>query len=95
MKFAIALIFSCFAASAFASDLSTTIKNIELENNAKCEKTAGPSLAVCSPGGMCLYHVKYLCVSNNGDFNLKVKMKSFYNVQTNKREETVRKVVRY
>lgn len=66
------------SSSAFASDLETTIKEIESDRNARCEKV-DTSMGVCfGPTNMnvCFYSVKFDCVSNDGNFSLKVKMKN-------------------
>ena len=71
----------------FAADLESTIRDIEIKENAKCTKTE-TSGAFCLGGaqyGLCFYNVKFVCESNSGIFSLKVKMKN----------SKVRKVVRY
>lgn len=76
-----------FSAQVFAADLETTIRDIEIKENAKCTKT-DTSTAICLGGaqyGLCYYNVKFVCESNSGTFSLKVKMKN----------STVRKVIRY
>lgn len=86
MKKIILAISFIFSTQIFAADLATTIRNIEIKENAKCTKT-DTSTALCLGGaqGVCYYNVKFSCVSNSGTFSLKVKMKN----------STVRKIIRY
>jgi hypothetical protein len=85
MKYLVIAFISIFTTTAFASDLASTIKEIEMNKNAKCTQTS-TSMGVCLTA-TCFYSVKFECVSNSGDFDLKVKMKSIPG------KTTVRKVI--
>jgi hypothetical protein len=91
MKLLAIVLFSIFTTASFASDLSSTIKDIEMDKNAKCTETS-TSWGLCfgiapGTGGTCFYSVKFDCTSNSGDFGLKVKMKSVFG------KTSVRKVI--
>ena len=84
------LLYLLFTATAFAKDLSTVVKEIEMDKNAKCSETRtsfGLCLGSAELAGVCYYSVKFDCAANSGDFGLKIKMKSVFG------NATVRKVV--
>lgn len=66
-----------FSSLSYAKDLDTTIKEIESEHNARCEKV-DTSMGFClgPNAGVCFYNVKFDCLSTDGDFSLKVKMRN-------------------
>ncbi|GEM_PF-4701696 len=84
-----------FASLSFASSVENKIKQVEVENNARCEhvKTSG---SLCFGGSVqsnvCFYTVKYNCLSNDGDFVAKLKVKSTYDLVAQKTVTKVRKV---
>jgi hypothetical protein len=91
MKLALILMLSVFSMSVFAKDLSEVIREIEVNRNAKCTE-GRTSFGLCLGTGngvsaTCFYSVKFDCVSNEGDFSLKVKMKSIFG------KSKVRKVI--
>lgn len=83
------------SSAAFAGSVENKIKEIESENNARCDykKT---SFALCfgrdAYSRVCYYSVKYNCLSQDGDFTAKIKVKSSYNLELQKRVEKIRKV---
>ncbi len=81
--------------SVFANTVQSTVAEIESQYNARCEKIK-TSFNLClgpdSYSSVCYYSYKYVCFSQEGDFTAKLKMKSSYNFDLNKRVEKVRKV---
>lgn len=82
MKFIAIAALSLLSLNTFAADLNSTIKDIEIEKNAKCTKIKTGS-SISFGGEWYYYTVKYSCVSNKDDFALKIRM----------RNNVVRKVV--
>jgi hypothetical protein len=106
MKTLSAILLSLFAISAFASELTSKVRDIEAERNAKCEEIKR-SVRLCYggvPGGhqdagpinnflnTCHYTVTYDCDSNEGGFIMKVRVKEKFNSRTQRREANAGKV---
>lgn len=97
MKKILVLSTALFSFSVFAGEsVRSTIEKIEFENNVKCEVVKN-STGLCfggpSPYQTCYRTAKYLCLGAE-TINLKLKIKDFYNLETNKRESVVRKIIR-
>lgn len=84
-----------FSSLSFASNIENKIKQVEAEYNARCEKVK-TSGSLCFGGSeyanVCYYSVKYKCLSNDGDFVAKLKVKSTYDSVAQQRVTKVRKV---
>jgi hypothetical protein len=67
--------------SSFATDLEEIVKRVESEKQATCTKKNVSPFSMCF-GDIrnCIYNVNYLCISHEGDFKLKVKMKEYYDI---------------
>lgn len=84
MKFIIIAALSMFSVASFAKDLDSTIRDIEIDRNAKCSKIKTSwGLNLGGPFGPTYYTVHYSCLTNDSDFGLKVRM----------RDSKVRKVI--
>lgn len=96
MKLILAIVISIFSISSFAGErsVSSTLSKVEFEKNVKCEFVKS-SFAVCfgTPAQVqtCRYTSTYQCFGNE-NLTLKLKIKSFYNVRTNVRENVVTKI---
>lgn len=101
MKYLTVALLSMLSLSAFAANINDTVARIEFEENAKCVRTGQSRFNFCTGGigagdsryNTCFYTAKFDCVSNAGDFELKLKVKESYNFDTQKREARVRKVI--
>lgn len=104
MKLLIAFVFSFAAFSAFSADLKSTITEIEADESARCTRTRGSLMNLCSGsvtnmGGhsemySCTYTVSYKCSSHTSapDFKVKLRVTESYNEDTEMRESRVVKV---
>lgn len=96
MKKILVLSTTLFSFSVFAGEsVKSTIEKIEFENNVKCELVRN-SMGFCfgtpAPYQTCYRTAKYLCLGAK-TINLKLKIKDFYNVETNTRDSIVRKII--
>lgn len=96
MKKILVLSLGLLSFSAFAGNsVSATVEKIEFENNVKCELVRN-SMGFCfgtpAPYQTCYRTAKYLCLGAR-TINLKLKIKDFYNVETNTRDSIVRKII--
>lgn len=83
------------SSAALAGSVENKIKEIENQNNARCENRKTSSSFCLGPdyySQVCFYSVKYNCLSQEGDFTVKIKVKSSYNFDLEKRVEKIRKV---
>lgn len=91
MKLIMGLIFALTAASSFAASVSDKVAEIEANYNVKCEYSKS-SFAFCfgSPKDLatCRYTETYSCYGAES-FKLKLKVKSYYDASSNKRESKV------
>lgn len=108
MKTISAVLLSLFAISAFATDLASKVREIESEKNAKCTEVK-TSYKFCLGGvpneynreperlnsflNTCRYSVTFDCVSNTGDFTVKMKVKEKYSSRAGGRTAQVTKVI--
>jgi hypothetical protein len=104
MKKTIAAVLCLSSLSVFASHLSSTIKDIELNHNARCSRARNgvsffnlctgsiPGMGEPSVAYTCSYVVKYNCLSDEGDFGLKIRLREAYNHRTLQRETKVMSV---
>lgn len=91
MKSLLASVLLVISFSSFASDLEEVVRKVEIEKNANCIKKSESPISMCfGQVPTCLYNVKYDCISTNGDFKLKVKMKNYYDMAEAKYVTTVR-----
>ncbi len=93
MKNLLVLAFAFFCVSTFAATVENTVKAIEVERNAQCTFESKSTFKKCfgaTSTQTCFYAISYKCESNEGSFGLKVKVKDFYNLQTNAYETKVR-----
>jgi len=91
MKYILAAAFLSFSFSSFASELEEVVRKVEIEKNANCIKRSESPMSMCFGNiPTCLYNVKFQCISTEGDFKLKVKMKSYYDMVEAKYITTVR-----
>jgi hypothetical protein len=94
--------------SAFAHyDVATTIAEIERNSNAVCSKVSQSRFSICS-GGLsngnihdprplpatrsCYYNVTFKCLSNEGDFKVKLRVKEGPDLRTGRPVSRVVKV---
>lgn len=93
MKLVMGLAFALVAGSSFASSVSDKVASIEASHNVKCEYTKS-SFAFCigTPREMavCRYSETYYCYGAES-FKLKLKVKSYFDHSTNRRETKVTK----
>ncbi len=93
MKFATGLLMCFFAFSSFAGSVEEKVKDVEADRNVKCEYVK-TSVGIClgSPvtltPALCRYSKTFNC-DGAETFKLKVKVKGYYNQQTNGYEEKV------
>lgn len=95
MKYIVLGIVSLFSVSAFSSSVDETVAQIEMEENAKCIRTGLSRFSFCtgqSPYNSCSYKMKFKCISNSGDFDLKLKVKKTYNTRERMWDVKVKKV---
>lgn len=97
MKKILVLSLALSSFSAFAGEsVSSTIERIEFENNVKCELVKN-SMGFCfgtpAPYQTCYRSATYRCLGAK-TINLKLKIKDFYNLETNQRESVVRKIIK-
>jgi hypothetical protein len=93
MKLLVTLMVSFFTFSALASDrtVAQTLAKIEFNKNVKCELTkVGFALCVGLPEPMhtCYSTSTYACEGNES-FTLKLRVKSFYNMEIDARQNVV------
>lgn len=75
MKKSFLVLLSFFCLNAFAGPIEDAVKEIEVERNAICTRKSQSTFKKCFGQPMtCLYNVKFTCVSNEGNFELKVKV---------------------
>lgn len=94
MKLIIGLTLSMMAFSSFASSVSDTVADIEMDRNVKCSYVKS-SFAIClgTPRALatCRYSQTYSCYGAES-FKLKLKVKESYNSRSNSRETKVTSV---
>lgn len=76
MKKLIVLSLCAFSLNTFAGPVEDAVKEVEVERNAQCSRQSRSTFSKCL--GMpqtCFYTVKYKCLSNEGVFGLKVKVR--------------------
>jgi hypothetical protein len=95
MKMIAAVMISLFAVSAFASNVADRVREVEFERNAVCTE-AKQSLRFCLGGPSilqtCHYSIRFECLSNEGNFGLKLKIRERYNGRLERREALVTRV---
>ncbi len=67
---------ACLSLNLFAGPVEETVREIEIEKQARCSEVSRSVFSKCF--GMpetCFYNVKFHCLSNVGDFSLKVKVR--------------------
>ncbi len=91
MKYILAAALVSFSFSSFASELEDVVRKVEIEKNANCIKKSESPISMCfGQIPTCLYNVKFKCISSEGDFKLKVKMKNYYDMVAAKYITSVR-----
>lgn len=71
--------FCLIAFSAFAGPVEDAVKEVEVERNAVCTRSSQSTFSKCfGQPATCFYNLKYKCLSNEGTFTLKVKVREDY-----------------
>lgn len=79
--------------SSFAASVEETLASIEQEKNVRCD-LLNKKIGYCIGSGaasVCWYELRYQCQGTEF-FKLNLKVRDFYNQQTQKRETVVRKI---
>lgn len=93
MKFAFGILLCFFASSSFAQSVSEAVASIEAEKDVKC-KFLRNNIGMCFGTyqvfdiSSCRYSKVYSCYGAES-FKLKVKVKEYFNINTNAREAVV------
>tara|TARA_B100001971_G_scaffold215190_1_gene259633 strand:- start:65240 stop:65524 length:285 start_codon:yes stop_codon:yes gene_type:complete len=64
--------------SVYARPLKETLRSVEIDKNAKCFKTK-ESVVVCLTS-RCVKNYDYLCVANSGEFDLRLRVNVYKNM---------------
>lgn len=93
MKYLVSIFLLSLSVSSFAASVEETVATIEQEKNVRCD-LLNKKIGYCIGSGaasVCWYELNYQC-NGNDFFKLTLKVRDFYNQQTQKRETVVRKV---
>lgn len=94
MKNLLVLAVAFISLNSFAGAIEDAVKAVEVERNAQCTYLNSSTLKKCfGYTNNCFYSVNYKCLSNDGAFGLKVKVKDVYNYQTDSYSVKVRGTV--
>jgi len=76
MKNLFILVIACVSLNLFAGPVEETVREIEREKQARCAEVSRSVFSKCfGIPETCFYSVKFNCLSNVGDFFLKVKVR--------------------
>lgn len=74
--------------SAIATPLKDTLRKVEFDKNAKCFKTK-ETIRVCLTN-RCIKNYDYLCVANSGEFDLRLRVNVYKDLNGNLVEDVTK-----